>query len=45
MNTVKVRQIFDYDTWTYTYLIWCEETKKCLPYINKKWLKNNPIIN
>ena len=30
MNTVKVRQLFDYDTWTYTYLLWCEETKKCL---------------
>ena len=30
MNIVKVRQLFDYDTWTYTYLLWCEETKKCL---------------
>mgnify|MGYP001407364076 CR=1 FL=1 len=30
MNSIKVRQLFDYDTWTYTYLLWCEETKKCL---------------
>ena len=30
MNSIKVRQLFDYDTWTYTYLLWCEETRKCL---------------
>ena len=30
MNSIKVRQLFDYTTWTYTYLLWCEETKKCL---------------
>ena len=30
MNSVKVRQLFDYDTWTYTYLLWCEKTKQCL---------------
>jgi len=30
MNSIKVRQLFDYNTWTYTYLLWCEETKKCL---------------
>ena len=30
MNSIKVRQLFDYDTWTYTYLLWCEETKQCL---------------
>lgn len=23
---MKIRQLFDYDTWTYTYLIWDEET-------------------
>jgi len=30
MNSIKVRQLFDYDTWTYTYLLWCEETRRCL---------------
>ena len=30
MNLIKVRQLFDYDTWTYTYLLWCDQTKKCL---------------
>jgi len=30
MNSIKVRQLFDYDTWTYTYLLWCDQTKKCL---------------
>ena len=30
MDLVKVRQLFDYDTWTYTYLLWCSDTKKCL---------------
>lgn len=30
MNSIKVRQLFDYTTWTYTYLLWCEETKQCL---------------
>ena len=30
MNLIKVRQLFDYNTWTYTYLLWCEETRKCL---------------
>jgi len=30
MNSIKIRQLFDYETWTYTYLLWCEETKQCL---------------
>ena len=30
MNSIKVRQLFDYTTWTYTYLLWCKETKQCL---------------
>jgi len=30
MNSVKVRQLFDYDTLTYTYLLWCNNTKKCI---------------
>lgn len=25
---MKIRQLFDYDTWTYTYLIWDETTKE-----------------
>ncbi|WP_319557670.1 MBL fold metallo-hydrolase [Thiomicrorhabdus sp.] len=25
---MKIRQLFDYDTWTYTYLVWDEETKE-----------------
>lgn len=25
---MKIRQLFDYDTWTYTYLIWDESTKQ-----------------
>lgn len=25
---MKIRQLFDYDTWTYTYLLWDEETKE-----------------
>ena len=30
MNSIKIRQLFDYETWTYTYLLWCKETKQCL---------------
>jgi len=26
MNSIKVRQLFDYDTWTYTYLVWDSKT-------------------
>jgi Zn-dependent hydrolases, including glyoxylases len=25
---MKIRQLFDYDTWTYTYLLWDEATKE-----------------
>jgi sulfur dioxygenase len=25
---MKIRQLFDYDTWTYTYLVWDESTKE-----------------
>ncbi|MDG4812386.1 MBL fold metallo-hydrolase [Hydrogenovibrio sp. 3SP14C1] len=25
---MKIRQLFDYDTWTYTYLLWDEKTKE-----------------
>ncbi|MGM0541689.1 MAG: MBL fold metallo-hydrolase, partial [Pseudomonadota bacterium] len=25
---MKIRQLFDYDTWTYTYFIWDEATKE-----------------
>lgn len=25
---MKIRQLFDYDTWTYTYLLWDEDTKE-----------------
>ncbi len=25
---MKIRQLFDYDTWTYTYILWDEETKE-----------------
>jgi len=25
---MKIRQLFDYDTWTYTYLIWDEVSKE-----------------
>ena len=27
-TALKVRQLFDYDTWTYTYLVWDERTKE-----------------
>ena len=30
MKSLNVRQLFDYDTWTYTYLLWCNKTKHCL---------------
>ena len=30
MPSIKIRQLFDYNTWTYTYLIWCPTTKLCL---------------
>ena len=30
MKNVNVRQLFDYETWTYTYLVWCSKTKDCL---------------
>ena len=30
MNNVKVRQLFDYDTWTYTYLVWSKKTKEAV---------------
>ena len=30
MDELKVRQLFDYDTWTYTYLVWCPNSRACL---------------
>ena len=30
MKSAVVRQLFDYDTWTYTYLVWCNDTKECI---------------
>jgi len=30
MDELKVRQLFDYDTWTYTYLVWCPNSRDCL---------------
>ena len=30
MHSIKIRQLFDYDTWTYTYLIWCPITESCI---------------
>ena len=30
MNNIKIRQLFDYDSWTYTYLVWDENTKEAL---------------
>ena len=30
MHSIKIRQLFDYDTWTYTYLIWCPITESCV---------------
>ena len=30
MHSIKIRQLFDYDTWTYTYLVWCPITESCI---------------
>ena len=30
MNKIKIKQLFDYDTWTYTYLLWDESTKESI---------------
>lgn len=30
MKSLKVRQLFDYDTWTYTYLVWCTDSNKVI---------------
>ena len=30
MPSIRIRQLFDYNTWTYTYLIWCPTTNLCL---------------
>ena len=30
MESLQVRQLFDYDTWTYTYLLWCESTREAV---------------
>lgn len=30
MNNVKIKQLFDHETWTYTYLLWDESTKDCI---------------
>ena len=28
MGTIGFRQLFDYDTWTYTYLLWDQENER-----------------
>ena len=30
MNKINIRQLFDYDSWTYTYLLWCIQSKECI---------------
>jgi glyoxylase-like metal-dependent hydrolase (beta-lactamase superfamily II) len=30
MGTIGFRQLFDYDTWTYTYLLWDQDTKEAV---------------
>ena len=30
MKSLQVRQLFDYDTWTYTYLLWCQHTNEAV---------------
>ena len=30
MNNLKIKQLFDHETWTYTYLLWDESTKDCI---------------
>ena len=30
MGTIGFRQLFDYDTWTYTYLMWDQENKEAV---------------
>lgn len=30
MNDLKIKQLFDYDSWTYTYLLWDEGTKNSI---------------
>ena len=30
MGTIGLRQLFDYDTWTYTYLLWDQENKEAV---------------
>ena len=30
MKNFKIKQLFDYDTWTYTYLLWNKSSKNCI---------------
>ena len=30
MNNFKIKQLFDYDSWTYTYLLWNKSSKNCI---------------
>ena len=30
MNNIQVRQMIDYETCTFTYVLWCPNSKKCL---------------
>ena len=30
MNSLNIKQLFDYDSWTYTYLLWDESTKNSI---------------
>lgn len=30
MNNIKIKQLFDYDTWTYTYLLWNKNSRNCI---------------
>ena len=30
MSNLKIKQLFDYDTWTYTYLLWDESSRKSI---------------
>ena len=47
MNKIKIKQLFDYDTWTYTYLLWDESTKESIiiDSVNEQLDRDIVLIN
>ena len=44
MGTIGLRQLFDYDTWTYTYLLWDQRTKVIIDPVREQYLRDLEVV-